>query len=392
MRMEELANNNYIKSADSVERYLLDIIKQYFNSSNVDSDSREYIIQKAVERMKDELYIDNAGVVSINGKTGDVLITLESLNGEPKILQKNTAFNVNFGTGKNTACEGNDPRLSDDRHPLEHTHTMDNINGLAGELSSIRNTIDKLGNKTHKHENLSVLNLLRYTGEKEEIDLTILDTAADSLNVSITKTDKAITTTENSLITFLAKATEELNQYTVDFEAIKEYANEKDEETKTEIKTYIDEQILNKKEELLTELNNRISKDEFSSILSLINQQYQSLYEVNIINFVTSNESSINYIVTLPEEVIRKLQGLTSNLYKIELRMEYEDPILGTIVTNLPFAYAEAGKILYYINGLITKDFSIHINSKTIEEQDWPSFINNAKIFVKVFISNLLEV
>ena len=68
MRMEELANNNFIKGTDSVERYLLDIIKQYFSSNNIDDDSREYIIKKAVEQMKKELNIDNAGVVSVNGK------------------------------------------------------------------------------------------------------------------------------------------------------------------------------------------------------------------------------------------------------------------------------------------------------------------------------------
>lgn len=391
MRMEELANNNYIKSTDSVERYLLDIIKQYFSSSNVDNDSREYIIKKAVERMKDELFIDNAGVVSVNGKTGEVTITLESLNGEPEILQKNTAFNVNFGAEKNTACEGNDPRLTNNRHPLEHIHNMDNINGLVGELSSIKNTIDRLGNKTHKHENLSTLNLLHYTGDKEEIDLTILDTAANSLNASITKTDNAIVTTENSLVTFLTKASEELNQYTVDFNTIKEYANTKDEERKTELKTYVDEQILNKKEELLTEMNNRISKDEFSSILSLINQQYQSLYEFKVINFIIGNTSSIDYTVTLPEDVIEKLKALTSNQYKIELRIEYEDTTLGTVVTNLPFVYVETGRILYSVTGLITKDFTIHINSKTSEDS-WPGFISDAKIFVKVYVANSVEV
>ena len=97
MRMEELANNNFIKGTDSVERYLLDIIKQYFSSNNIDDDSREYIIKKAVEQMKEELNIDNAGVVSVNGKTGEVTITLESLGGEPLIYPKLYAYNVNFG-------------------------------------------------------------------------------------------------------------------------------------------------------------------------------------------------------------------------------------------------------------------------------------------------------
>lgn len=36
---------------------------------------------------------------------------------EPKISNKGTAFNVNFGTGAGEACEGNDKRLSDARTP-----------------------------------------------------------------------------------------------------------------------------------------------------------------------------------------------------------------------------------------------------------------------------------
>ena len=48
MRIEELVNNNFIKETDSVERYLLNIIKQYFKNNNIENDSREYIIRKAV--------------------------------------------------------------------------------------------------------------------------------------------------------------------------------------------------------------------------------------------------------------------------------------------------------------------------------------------------------
>ena len=46
MRIEELTNNQFIKGTDSVERYLLDVIKQYFKSNNIETDSREYIIRK----------------------------------------------------------------------------------------------------------------------------------------------------------------------------------------------------------------------------------------------------------------------------------------------------------------------------------------------------------
>ena len=223
MRMEELANNNFIKGTDSVERYLLDIIKQYFSSNNIDDDSREYIIKKAVEQMKEELNIDNAGVVSVNGKTGEVTITLESLGGEPLISPKLSAFNVNFGSEENTACMGNDPRLSDDRHPLPHTHEMSEINGLEGEISSIKNSINMLGNITHKHDNLKVLNMLVYSGTKTEIDLTLLDTAEEKINTEISKVDESITDTKTKVDNLITEITNELNQYQTDYNNIKIY-------------------------------------------------------------------------------------------------------------------------------------------------------------------------
>ncbi len=78
---------------------------------------------------------------------------------EPVIADKNTAFNVNFGTTSGTACEGNDARLSNARTPTAHTHnygflvklndesgfivTTDGLNGasinfMQGESMSIR--------------------------------------------------------------------------------------------------------------------------------------------------------------------------------------------------------------------------------------------------------------
>jgi len=43
---------------------------------------------------------------------------------------KNTAFNTNFGALVSTTCEGNDPRLSDNRDPNAHTHLEVDITDL----------------------------------------------------------------------------------------------------------------------------------------------------------------------------------------------------------------------------------------------------------------------
>lgn len=182
MRFEELSENRYIKGPDTVERYLLGLVQEYFKSSNLaDSTSREYIIQRAVQRMKEEISFDELGVLSItmpNGevRTGPVSISIEELGGEPLIVPKRTAFNVDFGNTANTACEGNDPRLSDARKPTPHTHETSDILGLDGIISTLTGKIDRVDGLIHEHDNQSVLDKLTYSGSGTAIDLTIIDT------------------------------------------------------------------------------------------------------------------------------------------------------------------------------------------------------------------------
>ena len=64
MNFKEFEDGRFEKSTDSVERYLLEIVKQYL-TTEADSveNSREYIINKAVDRLKEELKITQ-GVTS----------------------------------------------------------------------------------------------------------------------------------------------------------------------------------------------------------------------------------------------------------------------------------------------------------------------------------------
>ena len=43
-------------------------------------------------------------------------------------FSKNTAFNDSYGTVAGTVCQGNDPRLSDNRDPNAHNHNASDIN------------------------------------------------------------------------------------------------------------------------------------------------------------------------------------------------------------------------------------------------------------------------
>ena len=391
MRMEELTNNNFIKGTDSVERYLLDIIKQYFSSNNIDDDSREYIIKKAVERMKEEINIDNAGVVSVNGKTGEVNITLESLGGEPLVSPKLSAFNVNFGSEKNTACMGNDPRLSDDRHPLPHTHAISEVNGLNGELSSIKNNINMLGNKTHKHDNLNILNLLKYSGDKSEIDLILLETTEEKTNTETTKIDNSITEVQTKIDNLTNKATNELNQYQNDYNNTKTYIDDNDNKIKTEVETYCDTVLQTKKNEIDIELNKKINKTQLNSVIDALNQQFHTIYETNINGFIESNDSNIEYESNLTQDIINALSILNDKDIKIDFYINYTDPVSNkNITTKLPFIYAEAGILLYTIKAELVNKSVIKITSTKEDTAIWNTFIDNSTIKVKISVKNNL--
>lgn len=183
MRMEELSDNRYVKGADTVERYLLSLVEEYFKNGTVAMNtSREFIIKKAVKRMKEELDFEDIGVLSItlpDGRvlTGAVTLTIDDLGGEPKIAVKGSAFNVDFGDQQNTACEGNDPRLSDPRKPLPHTHDINDIIGLSGALSTLTGNINRLNGFAHTHKNQSILDRITYSGVKPTIDLGTIDTS-----------------------------------------------------------------------------------------------------------------------------------------------------------------------------------------------------------------------
>ena len=65
----------------------------------------------------------------------------EVLNQKEDMFSKNTAFNKNFGTTSGTVCQGNDSRLSDERTPTAHTHSIANVTGLQTALNGKQDVI-----------------------------------------------------------------------------------------------------------------------------------------------------------------------------------------------------------------------------------------------------------
>ena len=286
MRMEELSDNRYEKNTDSVEKYLLNIIQNYFKDKNIAStNSREYIINKALERMKEEIDFESIGVLSVTlpdgvSRKGPVSITLEDLNGEPAIGHKNTAFNVDFGTEEHTACEGNDPRLSDKRNPLPHTHSIDEVLNIESTLASIKNRIERIS--VHEHNNKNFLDIIRYSGNRTTIDLAEFEKVQETLDNKITKTQEIankykaetsdiISSVQNDII----NANITISNITNDFES-------KSNEYKANLETKINQDCNDIYSRYYSLLINYVSKADVNNINDVINKSIKH-YDSSIV-------------------------------------------------------------------------------------------------------------
>lgn len=335
MRMEELSDNRYVKGTDTVERYLLNLVQEYFKTSNVAATtSKEYIIKKAVERMKEEISFDSIGVLSITlpdgeERTGAVNITLEDLNGEPLISPKLSAFNVDFGTEPGTACEGNDPRLSDARKPLEHEHNVSDIVGLEGIISTLTGKAERIGDLLHEHKNLSVLNMLVYTGNRTKIDLIELETLEDRVKNIANEVQNEFAKYEQNVNTKVTEVNQKVTEVRQEVKALsdalvmtntqylneaKEYVNTKTDDLKTFIQEKLDELAL---------------ESELNELKQVINNCYTLVGKMEIpFNslFNTFSEGPV-YIASLPisQSILQELSNRNEILEncKIEIVMSY---------------------------------------------------------------------
>jgi hypothetical protein len=146
VNVEKKDRNIYTKELDPIDKYLVNIIKRFFqNDVETINNSAEAIIIEAVTRAKREIRLDgHYGVSSVNGKTGAVTLTAADVGAEPMIITKYSAFNKPFGNAADTVCEGNDPRLSDKRDPNPHKHRATDIITDINHEFITQTLIDKL--------------------------------------------------------------------------------------------------------------------------------------------------------------------------------------------------------------------------------------------------------
>lgn len=187
MEFKENKNNYYTKELNNLDRYLLRIIKRYFDLEEINNASSiNAIITEAIARYKASIIYKKAGVDTLNNKYGIVNININDLNGE-KAFEKSTAFNKDFGTTQDTICMGNDERLLDKRHPTEHHHKILDVIDLRKTLDELKKELGKYG--YHLHTNIAILNKLKYTGTKTQIDLVELESLGSIVNVLLNTLD-----------------------------------------------------------------------------------------------------------------------------------------------------------------------------------------------------------
>lgn len=349
MRMEELSNSQYIKSTDTVERYLLGLVEQYFKHSNVAANtSREYIIKKAVERMREELSFENIGVLSITlpdgiVRTGAVSITLEDLDGEPAISPKNSAFNVSFGNEQNTACEGNDPRLSDKRVPLSHQHAINDIVGLEGILSTLSTKIDRVDGFLHEHDNLNVLDMLIYTGTKSKIDLVLLETIEDTVTTLVEGIQQDIIDYRTDVETEVAAINSKISEVREEIEDVRQYLLDTNKEYYELSKQYTDDKIDVTKTTIQEEIDKLVTKDMLDSIVAVANNTYTfaGSMEFNVSDVINTTGTNVRRsgAIKITDAIIDEIgtRGYTLENCQIEYFIEYAD-VTGTLLRGpLPY-------------------------------------------------------
>lgn len=338
MRIEELQNNLYIKQTDSVERYLLNIIQEYFRDSNETLEgSKEYIIREAVDRLKTEMDYNSLGVLSItlpDGRilTGDTNLTLEDLGGEPLISPKLSAFNVDFGTKAGTACEGNDPRLYDARKPIQHEHEISDIRGLEGLLSTITAQIDRADIFNHTHSNKNVLDKIIYTGSSDIIDLSLIDTLESKIDQVTEIIRQNITDYISQTDNKIDDINTELTDLTQRLDSIQEEVMTASSQQLTTAKQYTDTVFDTVSQELENHISsNYVKRSEVAAILNIARNCYTLVGSErwplsDLYRETTDNDTIVElpFTQSTKDELIRRsIDIATSTDIIFELSFEY---------------------------------------------------------------------
>lgn len=323
MRMEELSENRYLKRADTVEAYLLNLVQDYFEKVQTTPEgSMERIIEKCVARMDEELDYDGVGVTGIllpgdtEPRNGAVNISLELIGGEPIISPKRSAFNVDFGDSSNTACEGNDPRLSDARQPLSHTHTMADIQGLDGRISTIDGKITRALGLCHEHSNKTVLDKIIYSGNKETVDLADLETMQGRFDEAIENVRNDFTTLRATIEERIDDLNDVIDEINRTASQLYDYIIQKNEEYKASVNSYTDTKISEATTQMSAKLNDYVKKTELGPANETLSNVYTLVGSMTIpfSTYFTMDNNNEVHEFAISQDILAELSARTKTL------------------------------------------------------------------------------
>ena len=266
--LKEHNDNRFTKEKDEVEKYLLRIIQRYFDiENNFTKESIEAMIIESLTRFKQIIVSEKGFIFSLNKQTGHITLTIRDFGGE-HAFAKRSAFNKDFGDTEGTICEGNDPRLSDDRNPLEHVHQIADIKGLQEKLEELG-----IPKELHAHKNKDVLDMLRYSGTQAEIDLIVVDHLWESLknySTNLQEYHRELDRIHDKNIEDLSVYLPQLEQMLLNIQELAQSAitwlNEIYEYTKKNVGTY--------KIETLQKLTRYLTQDQVKMLTELFKKPY----------------------------------------------------------------------------------------------------------------------
>jgi len=334
-------DNQYTKEKDAVERYLLRIIQRYFDiEKNFTKESTEAIILEALKRFKQHIASQTGYIFALNGLTGDITLTIQDFGGEP-MIDKQTAFNKDFGDIADTVCEGNDPRLYDARIPLEHVQTIDDIKGLREELTKI---VWPTSGFAHSHANQEILDALVYTGRQAQIDLIALE----QLEKAVIDHCNKFSTYNQELVVIKRNGLAYLQEYIANISKIVVNAKEFTENAITwlsDAQAYTDANVSTWKNEMLKRILSLVTQSRAQNVIEALKNGYMLLdsgeftFQSGIVSLVSIGDESDGY--TNINETSKASYNISLNKYKngrVKLYFKY-DKDNETITTPLPFHF-----------------------------------------------------
>lgn len=322
MAFSKHPTNQYEKKIDSIDAYLLRIMKRYFDTEDLNNAIiREAIIAEAMSRYKSEIKLDVSDVLSLNDKVGRVSFSLFDIKGE-RAFQKRTAFNKDFGNSNDTICEGNDERLSDDRVPTEHSHDFQKMHELITIFEDYERMLTSIIRTFHSHKNKKILDKIIYDGEpRSEIDLILLEKIKSTINAILDSLRKEAINIENDIEKYIEELNVTLKIINDIMTIVKEGLKNKNITIKEIIEEYSQKEI-----RLLTEYIDTILKQITCEELNNIIEILQTVY-----CFIGEGEISLEELLptlgdTVSSDNGESLEYMYNNSLRIQHRVVSEVP------------------------------------------------------------------